>query len=97
MLLDGPSSFLVFVRKKPKVIWFMRLLPHRRLFCSRQLDSLTSLAIAAPSTGTRLRLVVHIILFFFTSHDDPPHPKSGRLVTSDREEKFRKFVSNSRD
>ncbi|GBN65537.1 Dynein heavy chain 5, axonemal [Araneus ventricosus] len=27
--------------------------------CSRQLDTLTSLAMAAPSTGTRLRLVAH--------------------------------------
>ncbi|GBO07486.1 hypothetical protein AVEN_116251-1 [Araneus ventricosus] len=29
---------------------------------SRQLDSLTSLAVAAPSTGTRLRLVAHSIV-----------------------------------
>ncbi|GBO33775.1 hypothetical protein AVEN_201031-1 [Araneus ventricosus] len=31
-------------------------------YCSRQLDPLTSLAMAAPSTGTRLHLVAHNII-----------------------------------
>ncbi|GBM07072.1 hypothetical protein AVEN_177045-1 [Araneus ventricosus] len=37
----------------------MRLVPPRRLHCSRQLDTLTSLAMSAPPTGTRL--VAHSI------------------------------------
>ncbi|GBM73993.1 hypothetical protein AVEN_21146-1 [Araneus ventricosus] len=43
--------------KKPTS--FMSLVPRRRLFYSRQLDTLTSLTMAAPSTGTRLRLMAH--------------------------------------
>ncbi|GBM82808.1 hypothetical protein AVEN_20252-1, partial [Araneus ventricosus] len=38
--------------KKPTS--FTRLVPPRRLYFSLQLDTLTSLAMAAPSTGTRL-------------------------------------------
>ncbi|GBL92255.1 hypothetical protein AVEN_35811-1 [Araneus ventricosus] len=40
-------------------LWFMRLVPHSISSSTRQLDFLTSLAMAAPSTGTRL--VAHII------------------------------------
>ncbi|GBM22391.1 hypothetical protein AVEN_166649-1 [Araneus ventricosus] len=43
--------------KKPTS--FIHLVPPRRLFCSRQLDTLTSQVMATPSTGTRLRLVAH--------------------------------------
>ncbi|GBM91151.1 hypothetical protein AVEN_49669-1 [Araneus ventricosus] len=39
---------------RKKTMSFMRLVPRRRLYCSRQLDPLTSLAMAAPPADARL-------------------------------------------
>ncbi|GBO12411.1 hypothetical protein AVEN_219286-1 [Araneus ventricosus] len=52
--------------KKANVVHMSRAAFHLAL-CSRQLDALTSLAMAAPSTGTQL--VAHNTTYYNGSHD----------------------------